>query len=411
MHKMITSLLVLILAFGMINKPFLAKTYNFWTLFNENNIVENFRTVDSWGVDYNIIHSNNGDNRNIIPRDTLKKSLPLTFDHNNRTYNFADWLKNYWTTGLIVLKVNNVTNGTIIYEKYYRGNAESTKTISWSMGKSIVSALIGVAVDKGLIDINQTVREYLPKFEGSAYGNVTIRNLLTMSSGIRFDENYFNILSDINIFGLFMILDQSLENLLMSYQKEFEQGEKFNYISADTQVLGLVLSSVINIYPNTLSLFLQNSFWGQISRSSAGWLKSGNQELAFGTIFALLEDYARFGWLYLNKGKSPINGDQLISEEWVNESTRAHSVPKPKTESKSGSESKNNFGIGYGYQWWVSEDDTDYMAIGVYNQFIYVSPKHSFVIVKSSAYPYYYNDMIESEQKALSAFRTMANHF
>ena len=371
--------------------PIMWKTYNFLTLFDHDVIVDNFRNVDKWGIDFNTA----GEETDLFLNRSQNLALPISFIYNNKTMNLTKWLEDYWTTGLIVLNISNTTSANIIFENYYLGNNNKSKTISWSMGKSITSALVGIAVDRQEIkSINQTVREYLPHFAGSAYGDVTIENLLRMSSGIKFDENYFNIFSDINMFGLYMIFDWSLETLLMALPKKYEQGTRFNYISSDTQMLGLVLMAATK---TSLTDYFQKHL---MTSNKISWLKSGNQELAFGTIFARLEYYATFGWLYLNNGKSPLDNKQLISESWIKKSTTSSIQEK-------------SLLIGYGYQWWLPIDncDDDFMAIGVYNQFIYVSRKYGIVIAKSSAYAYYEKNPIESELIAVSAFKKIAKYY
>jgi CubicO group peptidase (beta-lactamase class C family) len=104
----------------------------------------------------------------------------------------------------------------------------------------------------------------------------------------------------------------------------------------------------------------------------------------------------------LNKGKSPLDGSQIISEQWINASVTPHikNFPKP----------GSNYPISYGYQWWIPEDDGsgDFLAIGVYNQFIYVNPKYNIVIAKNSAYSDYPTNIDVSELLAIAAFRTIA---
>ncbi len=124
-------------------------------------------------------------------------SLPLTFNHLGKDENLEDALEYYETDGLIVLKNNN-----LLYENYWHGNTQTSKHISWSVAKSFLSALIGIAVDQGLIDsIDDPVTKYLDDFKGTGYEAVPIKDLLQMSSGIKFNEDYADYNSDINRFG------------------------------------------------------------------------------------------------------------------------------------------------------------------------------------------------------------------
>jgi CubicO group peptidase (beta-lactamase class C family) len=378
-----------LLVTNIINSPTTIKAYKFLTLFDEDKIANNFRSPTEWHVDHRF--ANFSDH---YKYDRLEKFIPLpkSFVYKNETIEMQKWLQDYWTTGLMVLKVNNVTDAKVIYEEYYLGNDQNSHVISWSVGKSIVSALIGIAIDQQKIkSVKQTVKEYLPEFEETAYGNVTIENLLKMSSGIDFDENYFNFFSDINRMGVHMTLNHSMGSFLKTFHAKCEQGTKFDYISSDTQMLGLVLMRATN---SSLIEYLSNlkDLYG--TSNETGWLRSGGEELAFGTVIAKLEFYASFGHLYLNEGYSPLNGKNLISKSWICNSTKQYW----------------NDTIGYGYQWWVPREN-EYMAIGVYNQFVYVSSEHNIVIAKSSANAKYESDPIKSELIAIAAFREIARHY
>lgn len=387
-------LIVLFVAFyfDSNNTQICKKVYNFVTLFDEDKIVDNFRNVNRWGIKYNSTQDSNFSKKSYLLRDIDNNYLPEYFTFDNKSYQFDEWLTKYWTTGLMVLKVNNITKGQVVYEKYFLGNNADSKTISWSMGKSIVSALVGIAIDQQKIkSVKQQVKEFLPDFNGTAYGDITIEKLLTMTSGIDFNENYFDFTSDINRLGIYMIFDKSMASFLKNLKSDHEQGTKFKYISSDTQMLGLVLRAAVN---TSLMTYFRENLWDN-EFGYVGWLMSGNEEIAFGSFFAKLEFYASFGWLYLNRGLSPVDGRRILSESWVNDSTIMQWTGENK--------------MGYGYQWWVPGND--YMAIGVYNQFIYVSPKHNIVIAKSSANPNYDDNPIESELIALAAFRKLADYF
>jgi len=380
------------------------------TLVDKDNIVHNFRNMDQVGFAFN--NGSKGNNTSHLIHG-FQWALPSYFTYNNQSYNMTEWLSNYSTTGLVVLKIDNITKARILHEQYFLGNNKKSQVISWSTGKSIVSALIGIAIKEGKIkSINDNVADYAIELKNSSYDGITIKNVLQMSSGVDFDENYFDFWSDINKMGRYIAFGVDLNNLIHSLNRKYEQGTIKKYISIDTQILGMVLKAATN---NTLTNYLQEKIW-----KSAGfecdfyWLRttdSSEIELAIGTINACVRDYARFGWLYLNKGKSPLDGSQIISEDWVNRSITPDSDHlMPNADSK--------FPLGYGYQWWVPscEDNNtklcgDYVAIGVYNQFIYVAPQHNIVIAKYSAYANYSHDNIESELKAISAFRKIAQEF
>jgi CubicO group peptidase (beta-lactamase class C family) len=190
------------------------------------------------------------------------------------------------------------------------------------------------------------------------------------------------------------------------------------YVSMDTQVLGAVLHNVVRNRYGSLSGYLQNKLWEKVGfEQDAYWLldnEDDQMELAFGTINAVPRDFARFGWMYLNRGRSPLNGEQLVDSDWVHQSitpTETHVMPGYNNPASP------DHPHGYGYQWWIlgKEGDAhkelagDYMALGVYNQFIYINPEHGLVITKNSAYHNYTNDLLESELRTISFFRTVAS--
>ena len=380
------------------------------TLFDKNNIVHNFRNMDQIGFSYNL-----GSKGNIVANFTedLNYQLPTFFVHNNQSYNMTDWLSNHSTTGLVILKIDNTTSAKLLYENYYLGNDVNSKVISWSTGKSIVSALIGIAISEGKIkSINDNVADYAIELRNTSYDGITIKNVLQMSSGIDFNENYFDLFSDINKMSRYIAFEYELTDLIKSLKRKTEQGTVNKYISIDTQILGMVLKNAVN---DTLTNYLQEKIWRPAGfECDFYWLRTNDNskmELAIGTINACVRDYARFGWLYINKGKSPLTGSQIIPEEWIKQSvTPDKSYLMPNQNKK--------FPLGYGYQWWIpgcANDNTklcgDYLAIGVYNQFIYISPKHNIVIAKYSAYANYETDSDESELTAISAFRHLAKVF
>jgi CubicO group peptidase (beta-lactamase class C family) len=188
----------------------------------------------------------------------------------------------------------------------------------------------------------------------------------------------------------------------------------------DAQVLGLVLTYALRKRGNTLSSYLEEKIWskGGFQADATWWLDNdkNQMEMAIGTLGITTRDYARFGWLYLNGGLSPFNGERLIPEKWIHDSTHAdrpHLQPGPNAHA--GVDSQY---FGYGFQWWLCPRDEDpcqaagdYMAIGIYNQFIYISPQDRLVIVKNSANANYGDNEDadrESEEKALMAFRSIA---
>jgi len=391
--KAILAIVVLSIAFLVnITGPSVYRILFTTFMFHPSVIVDNFRNVDKTGFPYH----------NATASDATSKFYSA-INYTLPTDNIEKWLVDHYATGFVILKVQDTINATLLYEKHLRGNDATTKTISWSTGKSYVSALVGIAVDEGLINISDRVSKYVPKLADHPYGNVTIKNLLQMSSGIRFNEDYNDTFSDVNMMGYTIALGSDFDNFILTLTKEREQGQILNYISTDTQVLGMALQAAIN---SSLTRYLKDKVMAEIGvECDLYWLIDNHvaeRELYFGTINTCTRDYARFGWLFLNGGKSPLTGRQVISEKWVRDSTTAsetHLLPQ----------NTKYHGLGYGYQWWIPYgDDGEYVAIGVYGQFIYVNPRYQIVIAMNSAFAKYPEVENEYEMEAIEMFRKIA---
>jgi CubicO group peptidase (beta-lactamase class C family) len=300
-------------------------------------------------------------------------ALPAAFDFEGGREDTARFLATTDTTGLLVLK-----DGRIVFEKYWRGNDAATHWISWSMSKSFVSALVGIAVHEGAIaDIALPVTRYLPELEGSAYDGVRIKDILQMSSGASWNEDYSDRDSDINRFGWTFAFGRSYDEFAATLKREHAPGTFNRYNSMDTQVLGMLLRRTTG---RTLARYLQDKLWTPLQMESDAWWITDDRgaELAAGGLNATLRDYARLGQLYLDGGVW--DGVQVVPAEWVRQSVTADAPHL-----RPGKRASADDAWGYGYQWWIPDDSGDYSAVGIYNQFIYVSPKTHLVIAKTSA--------------------------
>lgn len=360
-------------------------------LFEPDRIVGNFRSMEAM---FQTVPVGRAVRTHELPR--APRELPRSYVYKGETRDLARFLDETWTTGLIVLR-----DGAIAHEQYFRGHTTASKTISWSVAKSFISALVGVAVAEGRIrDIGDPISNYVPRLRGSGYDGVPIRRVLQMASGVRFNEDYGDFWSDINRLGRAIALNTSLDEFVASLEREHEPGSCHHYVSMDTQALGMLLRAATG---ETLASYLESRIWKKIGmESDAYWLIDRNgMELAFGGLNAVLRDYARFGQLVLNEGAW--NGEQVVPREWLRAGT-VHSAPRECPRRTPG------LGLGYGYQWWVPPGEGDYLAIGVYNQFVYVHPRHRVVIAKSSAYPDYNRDGTDKELESIAVFRAIAAH-
>ena len=206
---------------------FRKKIGRLWTvnnLFRKHVIVHNFRTIHDLGFD--AVNVSTRDTPAATLQEGRQHDLPPTFTWRGQKFDTEKWLQDHWTTGLVVLKRDSDTQARVLLEKYFRGNDASSKCVSWSMCKSVVSALFGIAVDLQLIgDITtKTVTDYVPELIGSGYEGVPIKHVLQMSSGIAFNEDYFHPLSDINMMGYTLALGWSMDSFVASLKAAWTPG-------------------------------------------------------------------------------------------------------------------------------------------------------------------------------------------
>ena len=325
--------------------------------------------------------------------------LPQSFLWENTTYDVTKFLDSSYTQGLIVIQ-----NDTNVYEHYWRGQTESTPHISWSMSKSFVSALMGIAIQEGYIQsINQYVEEYLPDLKGSGYEGVTIKQVLQMSTGVKFDETYGDPNSDIQRWFKAFALGESQDAFAATLVRNREPGTYNQYVSINTHVLGMIL---VKATGKSLTEYLQEKIWQPLGAEyDAYWISDDTgMEMALGGLNSSLRDYAKLGQLFLHKGDW--HGQQLVPESWIYDSV----IPDGE-HVQAQSPNSDSPGIGYGYQWWIPDGDQgEFMAIGVFNQYIYINPSTHTVIVKNSANENYYDtaDPYTLDLSHLELFRAIA---
>ena len=365
----------------------------FMSMSKEDRIVENFRTVTEV-IPYSLVRRAGG----VFHFEKKLETIPKQFLYKGSNVDISQLLKETWTTGFLVIK-----DDAIRFEEYYLGNTADTLNISWSAGKSFVSALVGIAIEEGAISgVNAIVSDLAPELRGSGYEGIRLKDVLQMSSGVGFNEEYRNFFSDINRMGRTVALGKSLNAFACSLKTERPPGTYCHYVSMDTQVLGIVLKVVTGKTPTE---YLEEKIWRRIGMEhDARWLVDDTgMELVFGTLNASLRDYGRFGRLYMNGGNW--NGEQIVSKEWVEES-----VTMDGPHVQAGKNDCSDYADGYGYQWWIpQEPDGDFFACGIHGQYIYIHPQQKVVIVKTSADPNWtanseYNPMV------VKMLQYLANH-
>lgn len=302
----------------------------------------------------------------------------------------ADWVETRALTAIVVLK-----DGEVAYEDYFRDTKADDRRISWSVSKSYLSALIGILIAEGVIEsIDEPVTKYAPGLVGTAYEGVSIRDVLQMSSGVRFSEDYLDFNSDINRMGRVFALGRSLDRFVTGIsERDRAAGEAWQYVSIDTHVLGMVVRGATG--RDLVELMAEKLIQPMGLEATPYYLTDGH-----GTAFVLgglnmtTRDYARFGQMFLQGGYW--NDQQIVPEAWVADSTIPHS---PTAEGE----------IRYGYQWWVPNDarEGEFLARGVYGQYVYVNQSADVVVAINSVD----QDFLESGSfdENLDMFRAIAS--
>jgi hypothetical protein len=304
-------------------------------------------------------------------------ALPTSFGFLGRDLETAAFLAEMETTGLLIVR-----DGRVVFEDYWLGNDATTQTIGWSVTKSFVSALMGIAIGEGAIaSVEDPVTRYAPELAGSGYDGVRLKDVLQMSSGVRWNEDYSDPNSDIGAFGRAMAGGGSLDAFAARCVRGCEPGTFNRYNSTDTHVLGMVLRRATG---RSLAEYLRDKLWAPLGMEADGFITvdSAGAEMAAGGLNAVLRDYARLGCCYLDGGAA--NGRQIVPKDWVQASITPdapHLMPGPRASAL--------LPLGYGYQWWVPDDSGAFCAMGIYNQFVWVDPASRTVIAKSSAFRRY----------------------
>ena len=328
-------------------------------------------------------------------------ALPKTYIYEGKTKDTLNSFKETQATGVAILH-----KGELIYEAYFGGNTRNTRAIQHSVSKSMVSFLIGVAYEEGDIEsLDDQVIKYAPALEGSAYDGATIKNVLEMSSGVRWNEDYASVTSDISR-SVVAFLSGSLDEFTASVPREFEPGTYNRYSSIDTHALSMILRGATR---KSFKDYFEEKLWSRIGAEDSAALLTDtvNEPIAYGGVNIRLRDMIRFGELYLNGGVN-FKGERLVSEDWVKTSTRPD-VPRllPGADNP-----QSNTSYGYKYQWWtpLNRDGHDFMALGIYGQIIYVNPARDIVIARTSAYQDYLVDGGYMLYESIVAFQEIAKY-
>ena len=333
-------------------------------------------------------------------------ALLESFEFEGAQSDTAQFLAETDTAALLVLK-----DGTMRHESYSLTGGTDVRWISMSVAKSFTSALVGIAVQEGLIgSVEEPISSYVRVEPGSAYDGVSIRSVLQMSSGARWHEDYSDPESDIVRLGAASAgAGGGLDDFVATMSCDVPPDTLCRYNSADTQALTALLRSATG---QSLAAFMQSRLVEPLGFTSPGaWLVDPQGvELGFGGLALTARDYARIGELYRNGGR--VDGQQVVAAEWVAASVTASA---PHLQSGRVLVGGHTTFEGYGYQWWLPPGDRgEFDAVGVYNQFVYVDPTAGVTIVKLSANRTYgmTEDEPENREEETTAFlRAVARQF
>jgi CubicO group peptidase (beta-lactamase class C family) len=319
----------------------------------------------------------------VVKRGTAVYPLPLsekpltslTFSSQGENYDLYDYLSLNRIGGLLAIK-----DGEIVYETYQLHNSDQSRWMSMSVVKSMTATLVGAAIKDGYIEsIDDPVTKNVAKLNGSAYEGVSIRNLLQMASGVRWNETYTDPESDRRRLLKAQIAQQpgGMLEVMSKLPRAAEPGSRWNYITGETQVVAELVSAATKRH---LADYLSEKIWAKFGMESDAtwWLESPDGlEVGGSGLSATLRDYGRFGLFLLNGGVA--GGDEILPDDWIKDA----SSPKMVGETK----------VDYGYMLWPVPDSTGtthegaYAALGLFGQRIYVNPRENVVIAIWSARP------------------------
>ena len=354
--RILLALVVAVVVVGLWKREEITRLLAVNSLFAEDKIVHNFSHMDAAFL-----------SKPLSRGDGPTAELPYGPEYAPPA-EVNDWIEARDVTALVVLK-----DGQIVYENYFKGTQPDDLRISWSVAKSYLSALVGILLDEGAIaSLDDQVTTYAPKLKGTAYDGATLRNVLNMASGVTFDEDYLDPDSDINKMGRALALGGELDDFTASLKDTFTTpGSQWQYVSIDTHVIGMVVRGATG---RSVTDLLSEKIITPMGLEHAPYYVTDGAGVAFvlGGLNLTTRDYARMGQMFLQNGR--YNGQQIVPADWIAAST-APSAPTAEGQ------------IGYGYQWWIPQGATEgeFMARGVYGQYIYINRADGVVIATNAA--------------------------
>lgn len=354
--RVLVVLVIALAALGLWKRDNIARLMAVNTLFDEATIIQNFSHMDD--LFHHTVMPRASDTPSPLPKGAQWDLPP----------DVAQWVADRSVTGLVILK-----DGAVVHESYYLGTANDDRRISWSVAKSFLSALTGILVAEGTIpSLDVPVTDFAPALAGSAYDGATLRDVLQMSSGVTFDEDYLDFWSDINRMGRVLALGGSMDGFAAGLSdRDAPPGERWQYVSIDTHVVGMVLAGATG--RNVADLMAEKIVAPMGFERDPIYLTDGyGVPFVLGGLNLTTRDYARFGQMLAQGGQW--QGQQIVPEDWITDSTAPSANTAPGA-------------ISYGYQWWIPAGwpEDRFLAQGIYGQFILVDRARNVVIAVNSA--------------------------
>ncbi|MEP4892222.1 MAG: serine hydrolase [Aliiglaciecola sp.] len=263
--------------------------------------------------------------------------------------------------------------GKIRFEKYALGHSQQGRWTSFSVAKSFTSSLVGIALKDGHIrSLKDPVSDYIAGLKGSVYDDVNIEQLLTMTSGVAWNEDYSDANSDVALFNNHQAEDglPTIVSYMRGLSRAHPPGEKWHYSTGETNLIGILVERATG---RTITDYLTKKIWQPFGMANkATWLLGADgNEISGCCIQASLQDFARYGLFMLEEGR--INGESVFPQDWVNKAT---------------SKQVETFSSRryYGYQWWIF-DDGSYTARGIFGQTIFIDPSRELVVAFNGNWP------------------------
>ncbi|NND32822.1 MAG: serine hydrolase [Saprospiraceae bacterium] len=304
------------------------------------------------------------DNRTVKTRNTQQWNLDEDYNTHQLSPGAIDKLTALDTTSFLVIK-----DQKIIFEKYWAPTESTTVLNSFSVAKSIVCTLIGIAIKDKLLRLDDPVARYLPSFAKPVKDKITIEHLLRMTSGLKWIESESSALSH----NAEAYYGRSLESLINNLEVRRPPGQVFRYASGNTQILAMLLTKVTKM---TLSEYASKKLWSPIgAQQDAFWNldRPNGLEKAFCCFYATAKDFARIGQLYLNDGRW--QDQQIISSEFIDQVLQPSNMPDIWL---------NKPNDVYGMHWWLAKHaELDFFyARGIRGQYIICNRELNMIIVR-----------------------------